>query len=158
MLKATLPLLGLVAAADAMRVAPMPRTSASASSRVGVRMGLQFNEETAMAGDPNAANYRKLSDALREADVERRKEEEEAAAAIAAEEEKRNRRRRKIEAMHAIPDNAPAGRVRGRPRVAPRPRPPGPAAVGSPPVSRCRWPTLCTATVSLRSSISWTTT
>eukprot|EP00307_Rebecca_sp_RCC1486_P006793 CAMPEP_0119413266 /NCGR_PEP_ID=MMETSP1335-20130426/5405_1 /TAXON_ID=259385 /ORGANISM="Chrysoculter rhomboideus, Strain RCC1486" /LENGTH=412 /DNA_ID=CAMNT_0007438049 /DNA_START=25 /DNA_END=1263 /DNA_ORIENTATION=- len=114
----TLPLAAiLLIGADAMRVGPLAQPSSRVSSpRVAVAMstpggGLQFDEEKAMAGDPNAKNYRKLSDALKEADVERRKEEEEAQALLRAEEEKRNRRKKKIEAMNAIPDNAPAGKV-----------------------------------------------
>mmetsp|Transcript_6440 Transcript_6440/g.17494 ORF Transcript_6440/g.17494 Transcript_6440/m.17494 type:complete len:400 (+) Transcript_6440:53-1252(+) len=99
------PLVCLMAGADAMRVGAGVRPS----SRVA--MSLQFDETAAMAGDPNAANYRKLSDALKEADIERRKEEEEAMAIMIAEQEKRERRAKKIETMNAIPDDTPAGAV-----------------------------------------------
>lgn len=100
-------------AADAMRLGGVStRPMRVATRSTGVSMGLQFDEAKAMAGDPNAKNYRKLSDALKEADVERRKEEEEAMALLKAEEEKRNRRAKKMEVMNAIPDSAEAGKVR----------------------------------------------
>jgi len=106
------PLICLMAGADAYRagagVRPGSRVTSMRSAPV---MSLDFDESKAMAGDPNAANYRKLSDALKEADVERRKEEEAAEAVMRAEEEKRLRRQKKIETMHAIPDDTPAGKV-----------------------------------------------
>lgn len=105
-----------LAGADAMRAggvrAGATRVAAARSARPS--MGLGFDEKTAMAGDPNAKNYRKLSDALKEADTERRKEEEAGLAAMREADDKRNKRAKKLEVMKAIPDDAPAGKVRRR--------------------------------------------
>lgn len=115
-MKGALSLIALVAGADAMHAGLSRPVARSHVSRSGVTMSdrsksLQFDEAKAAAGDPNSKNYRRLSDALKEADVERRKEDEAAAALMRAEEEKRNRRSRKMEVMKAIPDSAPAGKV-----------------------------------------------
>ena len=71
---------------------------------------LQFNEGS-MSGDPNAANYKRLSSALKDADIERRIEDE----AIMAREQKveraRQERLRKIALLNDIPENQQAGTV-----------------------------------------------
>lgn len=61
--------------------------------------------------DPNNKNYVKLSDALNEADTERRKAREEAEARERAAEIRREERLRKIAYMNDMPDNRPAGTV-----------------------------------------------
>merc|ERR1712038_1801627 len=61
--------------------------------------------------DPNNANYVKLSDALQEADTERRKAREEAEARERAAEIRRKERQRKIKYMEDMPDSQPAGTV-----------------------------------------------
>jgi probable Rubsico expression protein CbbX len=110
----SLPLFALLAGSEAMRLGVSTRPArANVARSSSVSMGLQFDESKAMAGDPNAKNYRKLSDALKEADLERTREEREAQALMREQEEKRNRRAKKIELMNAIPDSAPAGKVRG---------------------------------------------
>ncbi|KAG8467045.1 hypothetical protein KFE25_000361 [Diacronema lutheri] len=112
MLRSLLLSAAILGAAEAMRAGVSSRPLRAVAARPsGVAMGLTFDESKAMAGDPNMKNYRKLSDALKEADVERRKEEEAAMAALKAEEDKRNRRKKKMEVMRAIPDSAPAGKV-----------------------------------------------
>ena len=59
--------------------------------------------------DPNNANYVKLSDALQEADTERRKAAEEAEARERAAEIRREERLAKIKYMADMPDSQPAG-------------------------------------------------
>ena len=54
-------------------------------------------------------NYKKLSQALQEADTERRKDAEEAANRERAAEMKREERLRKIKYMQEMPDSQPAG-------------------------------------------------
>lgn len=123
MLRSLLLSAAILGAAEAMRAGVSSRPLRAVAARPsGVAMGLTFDESKAMAGDPNMKNYRKLSDALKEADVERRKEEEAAMAALKAEEDKRNRRKKKMEVMRAIPDSAPAGKVRAAPRARHTPR------------------------------------
>jgi probable Rubsico expression protein CbbX len=61
--------------------------------------------------DPNNANYVKLSDALQEADTERRKAREEADQRERAAEIRREERLRKIAYMEDMPDSQPAGTV-----------------------------------------------
>jgi len=61
--------------------------------------------------DGNQNNYRKLSDRLKEADVERRKEEEEAFARENAIQLKREAKERKVMLMKTIPDETRAGTV-----------------------------------------------
>jgi len=59
----------------------------------------------------NDGNYRRLGDALQEADTERRKAREEAELRERAAEIRREERERKIAYMAAMPDNQPAGTV-----------------------------------------------
>jgi hypothetical protein len=59
--------------------------------------------------DPNMKNYKKLSQALNDADIERRKEKEEAEARERAAEIRREERLRKIQYMNDMPDSQPAG-------------------------------------------------
>ena len=59
--------------------------------------------------DPNDKNYVKLTDALQEADTERRKAKEAAEARERAAEIRREERQRKIEYMATMPDSQPAG-------------------------------------------------
>jgi len=61
--------------------------------------------------DPNNSNYVKLSDALNEADTERRKAREEADQRERAAEIRREERQRKIAYMQDMPDSQPAGTV-----------------------------------------------
>merc|ERR1712038_1465612 len=61
--------------------------------------------------DPNNANHVKLTDALQEADTERRKAREEAEARERAAEIRREERERKIAYMAAMPEDQPAGTV-----------------------------------------------
>jgi len=61
--------------------------------------------------DPNNANYVKLSDALQEADTERRKAREEADQRERAHEIRREERQKKIDYMNDMPDSQPAGTV-----------------------------------------------
>ena len=59
--------------------------------------------------DPNNSNYVKLTDALNEADTERRKAREAAEARERAAEIRREERQKKIEHMTNMPDSQPAG-------------------------------------------------
>jgi len=59
----------------------------------------------------NDSNYRRLGDALQEADTERRKDREAADLRERAAEIRREERERKIAYMAAMPDNQPAGTV-----------------------------------------------
>eukprot|EP00548_Thalassiothrix_antarctica_P007726 CAMPEP_0194130618 /NCGR_PEP_ID=MMETSP0152-20130528/1617_1 /TAXON_ID=1049557 /ORGANISM="Thalassiothrix antarctica, Strain L6-D1" /LENGTH=449 /DNA_ID=CAMNT_0038825191 /DNA_START=82 /DNA_END=1431 /DNA_ORIENTATION=+ len=61
--------------------------------------------------DPNSSNYKKLSQALNEADNERRKEKEAADQRERAAEIRREERLRKIQYMEEMPDSQPAGTV-----------------------------------------------
>eukprot|EP00308_Calcidiscus_leptoporus_P013050 CAMPEP_0119377522 /NCGR_PEP_ID=MMETSP1334-20130426/45308_1 /TAXON_ID=127549 /ORGANISM="Calcidiscus leptoporus, Strain RCC1130" /LENGTH=229 /DNA_ID=CAMNT_0007396471 /DNA_START=123 /DNA_END=808 /DNA_ORIENTATION=+ len=61
--------------------------------------------------DGNVGNYRRASDALKEADVERRKEEEEVFARENAAQLAREAKERKIALMQQIPDDIAAGTV-----------------------------------------------
>merc|ERR1711871_1627065 len=72
-------------------------------------MSLDYNPDAYQ--DPNNANYRKRSDKLKEADVERRLAEEESERRLKAAQRKREERQRRIESMNAIPDYQEAGRV-----------------------------------------------
>jgi len=71
---------------------------------------LQFNEDS-MSGDPNAANYKRLSSALKDADIERRLEEEAIMAREQAVERARQERQRKIALLNDIPEETQAGTV-----------------------------------------------
>jgi len=62
-------------------------------------------------GDPGAGNYKKLSQALDEADTERRKDAEAAKARDRAQEIRREERQKKIDYMVNMPDDRPAGTV-----------------------------------------------
>jgi len=62
-------------------------------------------------GDPGAGNYKKLSQALDEADTERRKDAEAAKARDRAQEIRREERQKKIDYMVDMPDDRPAGTV-----------------------------------------------
>jgi len=61
--------------------------------------------------DPNNANYVKLTDALQEADTERRKDREAADARERAAEIRREERQKKIDYMNSMPEDQPAGTV-----------------------------------------------
>jgi probable Rubsico expression protein CbbX len=61
--------------------------------------------------DPGASNYGRLSDKLKEADIERRLEEEEIMKRENAAQLKREMRERKIELLQKIPDDTRAGTV-----------------------------------------------
>eukprot|EP00166_Cyanidium_caldarium_P005351 ctg_6390.g544 len=59
----------------------------------------------------DAAPERRLSDALRERDVEARKDREAAEARERARLEEKRMRQKKIEQLQAIPDDTPAGSI-----------------------------------------------
>jgi len=61
--------------------------------------------------DPNNKNYKKLREALKEADTERRKDKEAAEQRERAAELRREERLKKIAYMEQMPDNQPAGTV-----------------------------------------------
>uniref|UniRef100_A0A7S2VYE9 AAA+ ATPase domain-containing protein n=1 Tax=Eucampia antarctica TaxID=49252 RepID=A0A7S2VYE9_9STRA len=61
--------------------------------------------------DPNSSNYVKLSDALNDADIDRRKAQEAADAREHATQRRREERQKKIDYMVQMPDNTPAGTV-----------------------------------------------
>jgi len=61
--------------------------------------------------EANSGNFRKLSDKLKDGDIERKKAEEEQALRENALNFAREERRRKIEFMNTMPDDTPAGRV-----------------------------------------------
>merc|ERR1719235_1746440 len=64
-----------------------------------------------MSQDPAAGNYKRLSEKLKEADLERRLEEEEIQKRENAAKLKREAKERKIALMQNIPDNTQAGTV-----------------------------------------------
>ena len=74
--------------------------------------GLQIGSEGPdMSQDPAAGNYKRLSEKLKEADLERRLEEEEIQKRENAAKLKREAKERKIALMQNIPDNTQAGTV-----------------------------------------------
>jgi len=90
-------------------LAPAPALRAGAiSMQTGSGPTLQPGDNSL---DPGAGNYRKLSDALQEADVERRKEEEEIFARENAARLAREARERKVALLREIPDETKAGTV-----------------------------------------------
>merc|ERR1719163_337224 len=82
---------------------------------VAVRMQTGAGAGTLMPGDnsldPGAGNFRRLSDALKEADIERRLEEEEIHKRENAAQLAREARERKIALLRDIPDATKAGTV-----------------------------------------------
>jgi probable Rubsico expression protein CbbX len=90
-----------------LRVSPM-RGSAAISMQAGTEGGIQTTGEGNAA---EAGNYRRLSDALEEADVERRIELEAIAAREEAVERARAERLRKVALLTDIPDETKAGTV-----------------------------------------------
>ena len=90
-----------------LRVTPM-RGSAAISMQAGTEGGIQTTGEGNAA---EAGNYRRLSDALEEADVERRIELEAIAAREEAVERARAERLRKVALLTDIPDETKAGTV-----------------------------------------------
>ena len=90
-----------------LRVTPM-RGSAAISMQAGTEGGIQTTGEGNAA---EAGNYRRLSDALEEADVERRLELEAIAAREEAVERARAERLRKVALLTDIPDETKAGTV-----------------------------------------------
>jgi len=89
--------------------------AAGAAARSAVRMQATGAGPTLMPGDnsldPGAGNFRKLSDKLKEADVERRLEQEEIDARENAAKYAREMRERRIALMRDIPDETKAGTV-----------------------------------------------
>ena len=84
------------------------RGSAAISMQAGTEGGIQTTGEGNAA---EAGNYRRLSDALEEADVERRLELEAIAAREEAVERARAERLRKVALLTDIPDETKAGTV-----------------------------------------------
>lgn len=74
-------------------------------------LGGKSLEYTGGSDVANDGNYRRLGDALKEADTERRKAREEAEARERAAEIRREERERKIAYMAAMPEDQPAGTV-----------------------------------------------
>ena len=85
------------------------RTQVSTSLSAGTPAFSGPSLEYTGGSDPNNANYVKLSQALNEADIERRKAEEAALARERAHEIRREERQRKIDYMTEMPDSQPAG-------------------------------------------------
>jgi len=83
-----------------------PRTEAN--MQAGTGPGIMPGDNSA---DPGAGNYGRLSDKLKEADLERRLEQEEIEKRENAAKLKREQRERKIALLRDIPDNVQAGTV-----------------------------------------------
>mmetsp|Transcript_20297 Transcript_20297/g.39495 ORF Transcript_20297/g.39495 Transcript_20297/m.39495 type:complete len:404 (-) Transcript_20297:607-1818(-) len=102
----------LVPSAYGLQVAPM---SASARGHVSVRMQAPGTNSIQGPGDysldPGAGNYGRLSDKLREADIERRLENDAIAAREEAAQRAREERARKVALLRDIPDYTQAGTV-----------------------------------------------
>mmetsp|Transcript_12587 Transcript_12587/g.20988 ORF Transcript_12587/g.20988 Transcript_12587/m.20988 type:complete len:451 (-) Transcript_12587:63-1415(-) len=92
--------------------APAPAAAAPAAPAVGNPnpFGAKSLEYTG-GDDPNNSNYGRLTDALNEADTERRKEKEAADQRERAAEIRKEERMRKIAYMEEMPDSTPAGTV-----------------------------------------------
>jgi len=92
--------------------APPAATRAVAVMQMPDGPGLQIGSEGPdMSQDPAAGNYKRLSEKLKEADLERRLEEEEIQKRENAAKLKREAKERKIALMQNIPDNTQAGTV-----------------------------------------------
>lgn len=88
------------------RSAPAASRPASAARRNVVRMEAELGED-----GYEKPVVRRLSDALKERDVEARKEREAGEARARAKEAKRNALQRKIDQLNAIPDDKPVGTI-----------------------------------------------
>lgn len=97
--------------ASASAFAPASNSRVSTSLSAGTPAFSGPSLEYTGGSDPNNANYVKLSQALNEADIERRKAEEAALARERAHEIRREERQRKIDYMTQMPDSQPAGTV-----------------------------------------------
>jgi len=97
--------------ASASAFAPASNSRVSTSLSAGTPAFSGPSLEYTGGSDPNNANYVKLSQALNEADIERRKAEEAALARERAHEIRREERQRKIDYMTEMPDSQPAGTV-----------------------------------------------
>jgi len=80
------------------------------STPTGTGPSLDYNPEK-YSDEANAGNFRKLSDALKDGDIERKKAEEEALARENAIQLAREERLRKIAHMEEMDDSTPAGKV-----------------------------------------------
>lgn len=98
----------VVASAAALQFAPLPVPQGVARAAVSMQ---SITEVGDMSKDPGAGNYRRLSDKLKEADVERRKEEEAINAREQAADRARAERNRKVALLKDIPDATRAGTV-----------------------------------------------
>merc|ERR1719313_2537244 len=106
----------LFSAALAFQAGLVPQPAPAARSvavnmQVGTGPGIQLGDINAGADPNDANNHRKLSDALKEADIERRMEEEEIYKRENAAKLAREARERKIELLRMIPDETQAGTV-----------------------------------------------
>jgi hypothetical protein len=108
MMKAVVALL-LLAAANAFSVVPSPRVARV--GRLSAGPSLEYNPDK-FKDEANSGNFRKLSDKLKDGDIERKKAEEEALQRENALEFARLARQKKIDFMKDMPDNTPAGKVR----------------------------------------------
>merc|ERR1740127_375656 len=80
------------------------------SPATGTGPGLDYNPDK-YKDEANAGNMRKLGDALKDGDIERKKAEEEQFARENAMQFAREERQRKIAFMRDMPDSTPAGKV-----------------------------------------------
>merc|ERR1719313_1678834 len=106
----------LFSAALAFQAGLVPQPAPAARSvavnmQVGTGPGIQLGDINAGADPNDANNHRKLSDALKEADIERRLEEEEIRKRENAVQLAREARQRKVELLRMIPDETAAGTV-----------------------------------------------
>merc|ERR1719183_3050937 len=111
----SLALAALAPTAFALHAGPVA-VPKNAVSRVSA-LSMQMPGEASIAGpgdmssDPAAGNFRRLSDALKDADIERRLEQEEIEKRENAARLAREARERKIALMRDIPDETKAGTV-----------------------------------------------
>merc|ERR1719502_2240094 len=102
--------LGTASAFTPINSARHVTTKMMSSPATGTGPSLDYNPEK-YADEANAGNHRKLGDALRDGDIERKKAEKEQYEREHAMELAREERQRKIEFMRDMPEDTPAGRV-----------------------------------------------
>jgi len=92
------------------RMGSLSRTTLMADPMTGTGPSLDYNPDK-YTDEANSANHRKLGDALKDGDIERKKSEEEAFARENAMQLAREERQRKIDFMASMPDDTAAGKV-----------------------------------------------
>lgn len=102
----------LLALSGASAFAPMPsaRLARTTLSSTGTGPSLDYNPDK-YADEKNAGNFRRMTDALKDGDIERKKMEEEVRKREMAEEIKREERARKVKFLYELPSDTPAGRM-----------------------------------------------